>query len=930
MSLKEFALKLYDLGFNVIPVDKSKRPLTETWSPNKRVDRRELEEKLDKTTGVAIVAGPENPWKPTSYLIIVDVDKPSVLEKTPVLKELITKTVSWFTGVRCPKCENKHVESIELGKKFKCPKCELEFTINEARRGFGALFTVDYDTYEKHLKSTMRFGDVEILANNYQLIPPSIHTTGVRYEWLKGFDFNAPNYGVYALTPVELETILKEIKARQEPKPRQVDAILKEIEELRQEAKTKESTAEQETKPKKLREFSDSDLLKLKELLKEAYKPGNRQTLILYMSGWLAKAGISPASAAKLVKMLYDETNDEDSLKMRLGAIVYSYKKAGIDVDAYANEIKQITGVEPYGLEKQISEAEVKGKSGVQEILENVVGEDRALAIIKEIEDVLGASSPFRDSIIELLDYEKQLYAVANLRTLVIARARLVEENGRTRLIYKEKVAVAAPVKIVVYDSPLGGIRKYEMVFEGKTLQKPLAIGPASIEEIADRLKAEGLVYHSKLIEDVLSAIANGAIRKGKAETRTEIEKPGFYYVNEKITAVKYEIANVSANELKEALTLLNELAEWYNHVIEKFSMVIKWGIVAPFSYIYKQRGRWIPWLYLYGSSHTGKTTLGEIVLSIWGLGVSNIKSGSSIDTVARLGGVLSQSTFPVLVNEPGNAINKEDVVEMMKSAIESPIARGRYVKGSYTEIPSLAPLILTSNKVLPKDDALLRRLIVLHFSFGEQIPQNKASEFQKDVKPKLIKLKAIGQFIARKVVENPSLLNADWRETAKNLLAMAYKEAGLEPPKWIELEAESKTLEELSEEVKEIVRERMLQRINNEYNRFVGRVVVDAGNTINSLERTQADFKTRVQTVLSNNLIPWAMVKEKKVHINTGVLDELKDLPITSLKALAELLGWEHKDISLRMKKKVTKRSVAIVDLEDFIEFLALENKDG
>jgi len=921
MSLKEFALKLYDLGFNVVPVDKSKRPLTETWSPNKRVDRAELE-KLDNADGVAIVAGPENPWKPVSYLIIVDVDKPSVLEKTPTLKELITKTVSWYTGVRCPKCENKHVEVIEQGKRFKCPKCGLEFAVENAKRGLGALFTVDYDAFEKHLKSTIRFGDVEILAKNYQLIPPSLHPSGVRYEWLKSFDFDAPNYGVYALTPVELEAILKEIKARQETKPRQVDAILKEIEELRQEAK-----------PKKLRELSDSDLLKLKELLKEAYKPGNRQMIVLYMSGWMAKAGISPVSTAKLVKMLHDETNDEDSLKMRLGAVVYSYKKAGIDVDAYANEIKQITDVEPYGLGKEFSEEEVKGKSGLQEILEGVVGEDRALAIIKEIEDVLGASSPFRDSIIELLDYEKQLYAVANLRALIIARARLVEENGRARLIYKEKIAVVAPVKIVVYDSPLGGIRKYEMVFEGKTLQKPLAIGPASIEEIADRLKAEGLVYHSKLIEDVLSAIANGAIRKGKAETRTEIEKPGFYYVNEKITAVKYEIANVSANELRDALTPLNELAEkWYNHVVEKFSMVVKWGIIAPFSYIYKQKGRWIPWLYLYGSSHTGKTTLGEIVLSIWGLGASNIKSGSSIDTVARLGGVLSQSTFPVLVNEPGNAINKEDVVEMMKSAIESPIARGRYVKGSYTEIPSLAPLMLTSNKVLPKDDALLRRLIVLHFSFGEQIPQDKASEFQKEVKPRLTKLKAIGQFIAKKVVENPSLLNVDaddWRETAKNLLTIAYKEMGLEPPKWLELEAESKTLEELSEEVKEIVRERMLQRINNEYNKFVGKVVVEAGNTINSIERTQADFKTRVQTVLSNNLIPWAMLKENSVYINTGVLDELKDLPITSLKALAELFGWEYKDKSFKMGKKVIRRSVAIVDLDDFIEFLALETKE-
>jgi len=48
-----------------------------------------LEKLLRKASGVAIVVGPENPWKPVSYLIIVDADRPSALEKAPTLKELI-------------------------------------------------------------------------------------------------------------------------------------------------------------------------------------------------------------------------------------------------------------------------------------------------------------------------------------------------------------------------------------------------------------------------------------------------------------------------------------------------------------------------------------------------------------------------------------------------------------------------------------------------------------------------------------------------------------------------------------------------------------------------------------------------------------------------------------------------------------------------
>jgi len=72
-------------------------------------------------------------------------------------------------------------------------------------------------------------------------------------------------------------------------------------------------------------------------------------------------------------------------------------------------------------------------------------------------------------------------------------------------------------------------------------------------------------------------------------------------------------------------------------------------------------------------------------VLSLWGLGSSNIKSGANIDTPARLGYVLSQSTFLVLVNELGNAFAKDEIVEIIKSAVESTVARGKYIRGSYT-----------------------------------------------------------------------------------------------------------------------------------------------------------------------------------------------------------------------------------------------------
>jgi len=184
-------------------------------------------------------------------------------------------------------------------------------------------------------------------VHNYQLIPPSLHPSGARYEWIKPIDFDEPNYGIYPLVDSEVEAILGE---------------LGHLEQVRKEAV--EAIREPRKAPgPKLRELSDADILKIKELLREAYRPGFRQYLVLYLSGWLAKAGISPLSAVKLVKVLYEDTGDTDPLKTRLSAVVYSYKKAGVDVDAYAKEIEELTGVRPYGLEKEISEEEVKGKA---------------------------------------------------------------------------------------------------------------------------------------------------------------------------------------------------------------------------------------------------------------------------------------------------------------------------------------------------------------------------------------------------------------------------------------------------------------------------------------------------------------------------------------------------------------------------------------
>lgn len=671
----------------------------------------------------------------------------------------------------------------------------------------------------------------------------------------------------------------------------------------------------------RLRELGDADVLRIVELLRDAYRPGCRQSLLLYLSGWLAKAGVSPTSAIKIAKALYESNNDGDPLKTRLSAIVYSYKKAGVSMDAYAEEIEALTGVRPYGLEGEIREDEVKGKSGLQEVLEDVIGEERALAVIQELSEILGTLSPYRDSIIELMDYEKQLYAVANLRKLVTVRAR---RTGNS-LVYRERVAVVAPTRVVVYDNPLGGVRKYEITFEGTTLKRPLLLGPALLEEIADRLRLEGLVYHSRLLNDVLSAVIQAFIRRGEAEVKTEIESPGFYLVDDRVVVVKYEVKEADKGGLRRALSLLNELAEvWFKRSQNKFATVIKWGIVAPFSYMLKQRGRWMPWLYLYGDSATGKTTLGRVVLKIWGLDSRHEKTGASVDTIARLGYVLSSSTFPVLVNEPGNALAKEEIVEAVKNAVDSTVARGKYIKGTYTEIPALAPLMFTSNRFLPQDDALLRRLYVITFSYGEKIPVERQWGFRERVEPHLGVLSEVGACVMGMMLESASsLLNAgDFLSLGEKLLTMCYELAGLEKPQWL-----SAVHEEPEDPVVAVVEdftERLRELVNETYTRYIQKLVVEREGVVDVVPRGDLSIVDRLDVLLKNRLMSGMDLKDDRVMIKRVLLEKL-GFERLSLKSLAEMIGCEYNPkYAERVEGKLVGAAVVICPYNMIKELLA------
>jgi predicted RNA-binding Zn-ribbon protein involved in translation (DUF1610 family) len=888
-----FARQLHEAGFNIVPV-RGKVPIG-SWSPEKRLELEEIERKIKGATGLAIVGGKFYPGGPNLILIVIDVDRPSTLDKCPKLREFMEKTVRWKSGPRCPKCEGKELEIVEKGERFKCKNCGTEFTKEEAKRGLGALFLAT----PQEIKGTERFGDIELLVNNYMLIPPSEHPSGIKYEWIKGFDPSDKNWGIYYLFPFESYKIIEELRKLKEPERKPIHI----------------------GKPE-MRELNESEKSEIVELLRDAYMPGNRHLIALYLAGWAAKSKISPISISEIIARLHEMNKDEDPLEDRLACVVYSYKKEGIDVDAYSEEIERRFGVRPYGLGRELTEEEVKGKSGLQEILEDRLGEERAVEGIRVIEEIFGTLSPWRDSIVAPLDLEQGYYAVANYRKLKIYRARRYGEEGKLRA--KEIVALGVPIDVIVYENPLDGSIKIQSSWLAQGREKPLEIPSVDQDALVKILKSAFIITNSRLASDVITAVLNMMIVKGRAQKIRTFEGEGFYLQDGELRAYKVELKSPSEDELRKALEFLNELATvHYSHAIAKFAEVVRWFIIAPFSFAYKQSGIYPEGLVLYEQPGAGKTTLAEIGLSIWGKNdVEHMRGGGHIDNPARLGEALGRDTFPVVINEAQFTFKKHEIVDLIKDSLTSLTVRSRIEAGAYKAKLALANICFTANSDLPRDDAFLRRCRVLFFTPKEMIPEEKRKSFNINVRPKFTILKHLGDFVATYVLEHG--LNPDYKAYAKEILRKAFEYAELDTPEWIELEEEEEigTVSEFYETLKEQIRVFLADEFEKAYFSKIGKIEAEMpGGGVAELKRTAIKARERVETVLREDLIPWVKMYKDSVCFTSELIERIsgKIGSIDSLKGFAELMEWEYTYV--KMGGKATR--VVKVKLEDLKEFL-------
>jgi hypothetical protein len=881
----DYALFYLANDLSVIPIKpRSKEPALAKWKvyQKEKPSIKEVTEWFkDTTNNIGIVTG-----KVSGNLAVLDFDVVKIFEEfvntlTDDLKEVINET--WRV---------------------------------ETSRGYHVYLRVLTD----ETIPTRKFNGVDVKAEGaYVVAPPSIHPSGTRYTFVEP---NMPLTRVIRyVTPEQFNTIIEVIQKvtgvggtptpstlnfngaeagakgeNTEPKPEAV------AENGAPSAETVVEVSAEAQEPRGRRELGNDQILKIVEALKPVYRQGMRHDIVLYLTGWLYKAGVTYRSAEALVRAICDAYKDEECDE-RLYTVKYTY---GVDRAPREDVLKR-------------EGKKLSTKAGLYAtFLSNGVDENTAMNVIRKIGEVIGTPEPNASVLVEKTDNEGTRFVIVDFVQCEVLTGRYVMTGeDEYELRRDERVILGCPEKLVAVLAPYSQVIKYDVMWDVPIQKRKITLEGVTVEELLAYLKANGLVLRRYKAEDVLNVALNAVMRYGLAEFRTGFDAPGFYWLDGRLMAVKVDVRQPSPEEVREALELLNELvAKWFAKVQAQFVTALKLGLLMPFSFAVKQKFRgekgFLPWLYLYGARDTGKTTTAEVLLYIFGVMNRQHELGvGEVNTEAKLGAVLASDTFPHVVNEGSTLFDKPGLVEIIKQAVEGLIARQRFeTKTILKEYPAFASLVITANEFRVNDEALTqKRLVVLRYPIDAKLSPERIAEFRAKVAPRLPKLRALGQFVEWYLTEHPQELTYDWLNLGKRLLELAYQYAGVNPA--FDLGLQHVEVEEYDPRL-DIVSV-LWKHILEAYNKRI--MVLNKDGVVVPGVRPE----TVVKSVLDSGAIDFMVKRGQEVLITSKVVQVLRDegVEVDSMNTLVELFasyGFQYAQRRVFGERK----KVVVVRLED------------
>lgn len=472
---------------------------------------------------------------------------------------------------------------------------------------------------------------------------------------------------------------------------------------------------------------------------------------------------------------------------------------------------------------------------------------------------------------------------------------------------------------------------KLSFTFKRKGSPQVQTITSNNISNIVSSLEnRSALVSVKKEARDTLNSVISEYQNQGLLKVVEDIPIAGIF-VNPKTNKLvrsgedgEIKITKPPRAAVKKALKVWSDLHDVYPGDSKKLSHILRYGLLSPFSYIFKTDYAPLEYLFLYGASRVAKTTLAEISLSPYATIDDTVSiGGGAFDTPYRIGHALEKHGFGVIVNEPGATLQNGDCIEIIKRSNESAISREKWDQNEHIQIPSYSNIIFTSNAHLPTEDSLIRRGQIIEFTSKERLDEDDVKKFERTFnysnkhQNRFNDLKPIGDYIIWYTSQNLGMLSKDKKEIVDEWLDSLLEYAGEKKMmwNWLYQEAELMDIQEADDEIKNI----FINTLNHDYRS----TPINMYEDYTSLESEKEAFKKNWKRILGRRFVTYAELHEVNgidyVFINSQIKNRVKERTGKSIscKSFSDIIGGEYKAYNCDDK---TKRGFRI-KMDDFVD---------
>jgi tetratricopeptide (TPR) repeat protein len=736
------------------------------------------EEYRTRSYGWALV-GRINPRYPDYLLAFIDVDDPDKFPEE-VGKMLEGRTWHWLTGPRCPIDGAKHGVVCEgAGKEAKCRHGGHEFKLGDARRG--KAFAVLIPASREDIAGKYLGGAVELRVNGYQLIPPSLHPSGVQYEWVIG-----PNEEPLALSDAEVEKLVAALGAGGEGGGQGGEAAMRTAEPC----------------PKR-RRLGEKALDALAAELREVWAEGLRNALLYSVLGIMYRACIDKESAVELYRRLraFDPTLDEGKDLYIIDGI-YSRDWRRYGKRKLAEALTEAYKRRGYA-GKEAKAAALEKRDKILRLL-GAPRWERALILISNRGKLAGANNKLyyaNDPSVGIAMFIKRERCKAEcdregLRGCIKSggdrkecRKKHCEEVCEASWGWDAVARYAYIDKAIEHLDPATGMALYTVRLCNKRSGRCEVHKYVDIYELAEAVKGIGV---EGVADDVLVRVLRSILTViAKREKTPPVS--GVLLINGELKAVA---KGPFAKNFREVLraegdprAFIEMMERFYGNDPKAYDAYAV-GLFQIFNAARKKKGLRNKVLVLTGEPSTGKTAILEIIITkIYNFpgdrgeegGRTAVFSGGALMSPARLARDLNFSGVAGFDEAKALTFNQA-TAEVFKRAVNSFYVYERATSPTRTtQHVAYAGMIITTQTIRIDDAGVRDRVYIINFTLADV--KRGHGEFAKFIEAHKRDLMAFGRLYIETLIKRPDIVfMEDYVQAAREALKAVLEKLGREP----------------------------------------------------------------------------------------------------------------------------------------------------